>query len=81
MKTFCRILAALLVALMMVSALAACGGNEKTQKPDDSSKPATESTGDEATSNGETTQSTIKKPVINETFGGEVIIISFSSEA
>ena len=72
MKTFCRILAALLVAVMMLSALAACD-TKKTEGPDD--KPTSE---DAATSTGKTDEPSIggdliDKPTINEKFDGESI--------
>lgn len=72
MKTFCRILAALLVALMMLSAFAACTP-EKTKAPEGGESESGAATsapgGEEDPSKG----SNIVKPVINETFDGESI--------
>ena len=71
MKTFCRILSALLVALMLVTAFAACNG-EKTKAPE--SKP---SAGGEDTSAPEVDD---KKPVIDKTFNGQVIKFAINGE-
>ncbi|MBQ8215445.1 MAG: hypothetical protein IJZ33_04210 [Clostridia bacterium] len=72
MKTFCRIIAALLVALMMITAFAACDKPKKTEPAD---KPTQGDDTSESTSEPE-----INHPDINEKFNGEVIKFAINGE-
>ena len=64
MKTFCRIICCLLIAVMALS-FVACTGGEKTKAPVNSNKPS-----DNTSTSGEEGPT---PPAINETFGGTTI--------
>ena len=64
MKTFCRIMSALLVSLMLLAALAACSNN--TTKP--------------AGNGGDTSEFDSDHPEINERFDGETVNFYVTAE-
>ncbi len=85
MKTFCRILSALLVALMLVTAFAACSNDSSKTTDDETGKPTQggEDTTPSGSVSGETSEDEavkIEKPVINETFGGQKIKFAVNGE-